>query len=358
MDELSLIPYVPPENDHESIPEPQIRPPQKKSFSSLVSVFLCAVAVFFYAASAALQIKDADISARYFVRLMIGDLAGGVGNVYALPSGGDGYSHDDTSEKNAYDSSLEKLERLDSGEIVPSVINTETPYEIDFNTILSEERAIQSLDRLCESYGASAPVVLILHTHGTEAYNDHADNGYRTDGKDGVIGIGSVIAEELKENGINALHCEVAFDEPDFNSAYYSAAIAIRDYIREYPSISYIIDVHRDSITLPDGTPYATEAEIDGKSAAKLMFVVGTDYAGSGHIGWRDNLALCARLEVAIEGKNPGVMRGLNIRAASFNEQYSKGSMLLEVGSCANTFEEAARSAKEFASALAKEIIG
>ena len=216
---------------------------------------------------------------------------------------------------------------------------------------------VEKARQLYEQYGSDAPVVLILHTHGTEAYTDHADDDYRTNGRDGVIGIGSVICEKLRENGINALHCEAAFDKPDFNSAYYAAAIAIRDYLREYPSIRYIVDVHRDSITLPDGSYYRTEAEIDGESAARLMFVVGTDYAGSGHTGWRDNLALCARLEVGIEGRNSGVMRGLNIRAASFNQQYTSGSMLVEVGSCANTYDEAARSAEEFARALAEEIM-
>jgi hypothetical protein len=52
------------------------------------------------------------------------------------------------------------------------------------------------------------------------------------------------------------------------------------------------------------------------------------------------------------------MMRSIDLRSASFNEQYTKGSLLLEVGSCANTLEEAKISADIFADALIREIIG
>ena len=357
MENLALVPFVPEEEEQK---EEKTSPGGKrhgKKIITLITAFFSAVSILFYSVSAAGFIKESEITGKAVVRLMIGDYAGGIENVYPLPLS-DGYSENDSISGSESDITLERLERLDTGEIIPSVINAETPYDINISDTLSQERVIQSLDNIYSTFGEKAPVVLIIHTHGTEAYADHASDGYRTDGKDGVIGIGSVISDVLTECGINTIHCEIPFDRTDFNTAYYSAAIAIRDYLREYPSISYIIDVHRDSVLLSDGTYYATEAKIDGQSAAKLMFVVGTDYAGSEHKSWRDNLALCTRLEVAAENENPGLMRGLNIRAASFNEQYTSGSMLLEVGSCANTFDEAARSAEAFAKVLADEIIG
>ncbi len=350
IEEMSLVPYFEPKVDG--------APPAKERGRSLLPLILCAAALVFYCAVGANFLRENKKPREYLVRLMIGDIAGGLGNVYALPNIEEIRSNELYPDESTGDVTIDRLDRLESGGGTLALTNTETPYVIDMDEILLRPRAIPPLEELQREHGDEKPVVLIIHTHGTEAYADHADNNYRTKGDDGVIGIGNVIADTLSSAGVGTIHCTVAFDELDFNTAYYSAALAIRDYLREYPSISYVIDVHRDSITLPDGTYYAPMATIDGENAAKLMFVVGTDYAGSGHVGWRDNLALCARIQSSISGEHESVMRNINIRAASFNEQYTKGSMLLEVGSCANTFDEAARSAKVFAETLAEEIKG
>ena len=88
------------------------------------------------------------------------------------------------------------------------------------------------------------------------------------------------------------------------------------------------------------------------------MFVIGTDHGGSGHTGWTDNLSLAARLHTAIDSAHDGIMRSINIRSASFNEQYTKGSLLVEVGATASTIEEAKLGGEIFANFLADEIIG
>ena len=167
-----------------------------------------------------------------------------------------------------------------------------------------------------------------------------------------------MIAGRLNSAGINTIHCETLFDADDFNLAYYNASLTIRETLAEYPSVSYIIDVHRDSVMLPDGTFLPLTTDLNGESAARLMFVIGTDHGGSGHIGWEDNLSLAARLQYAVWCTSPDMMRSIDLRSASFNEQYTRGSLLLEVGSCANTLEEAKISAEIFADALISEIIG
>ena len=234
----------------------------------------------------------------------------------------------------------------------------ETPYDADLTALSVAPRAIPPYRELAESCGEDAPVVLILHTHATESYADtYADDFRSRDAARNVTAVGEVIAGRLTENGISVLHCTETFDDPDFNMAYYNAALAIRRYITDYPSISYIIDVHRDSILSGDGW-VSPVTELDGKSAAQMMFVVGTDHGGSGHTGWRDNLALAARLQKSLYGECPTLMRGINLRSASFNEQYTSGSLLVEIGSCASTLEEVKLSAERFADHLAKEILG
>jgi len=234
----------------------------------------------------------------------------------------------------------------------------ETPYEPDLHALVTAGRTIPPYSELTARYGADAPVVLILHTHATEAYADSAGSDFRsTDSSENVTAVGSLIADRLAESGIGVIHCTELFDSPDFSMAYYNAALAIRTYIEEYPSISYILDIHRDSI-LSGETYVRPVTETDGEDTAQIMFVVGTDHGGSGHTGWQDNLALASRLQQSLNEKYPSLMRDINLRSASFNEQYTSGSLLVEIGSCASSLEEVKRAAERFADALTAEILG
>ncbi|MBE6541811.1 MAG: hypothetical protein E7672_05120 [Ruminococcaceae bacterium] len=238
-------------------------------------------------------------------------------------------------------------------------ITNETPYLPDMKEILRSPRTILKADELYSEYGESAPLVLLLHTHGTEGYSDSADSGYRTeDTSRNVVEIGRLIAKKLRAAGINTIHCETMFDADDFTLAYYNASLEIKKTLAVYPSVSYIIDIHRDSIETADGEYYAPTASIGGIRAAQLMFVIGTDHGGSGHTTWRNNLSLASRIQANITLSYPNLMRDINLRSASFNEQYRDGSLLLEVGSCASTLDEAKLGAEIFADHLIEEILG
>lgn len=243
---------------------------------------------------------------------------------------------------------------------IPIELSNETPYEPDTDALLTAGRIIPRAEELYAVYGKEEPLVLILHTHGSEGFSDTSDSGYRTtDSGKNVVTLGDRVTQKLKDSGIKTIHSPVLYDNPDFNMSYYNASLAIKKYLEEYPSISYIIDIHRDSIMGEDGEYYAPTATIENKvKAAQIMFVVGTDYGGSGHTGWRDNLTLALRLQCGISADYPTIMRNINLRSASFNEQYTKGSMLVEIGSCASTLDEALLSADIFAEALAREIQG
>ena len=81
--------------------------------------------------------------------------------------------------------------------------------------------------------------------------------------------------------------------------------------------------------------------EIDGKKCAQLMLVMGTNAMGIPHPRWRDNLTFAAYLQKQMNDMYPTLARPVNLRTAEFNQSYTKGSIILEVGSCGNTIEEA-----------------
>jgi len=235
----------------------------------------------------------------------------------------------------------------------------ETPYTPDLAELASRSPVIDSYASLESIYGNDAPAVLILHTHGTEAFLDQADRNYHTEDRTkNICAVGEALAATLTEAGIGVLHCTELFDADSFDMAYYNAARYIRQALEDNPSIRYILDIHRDAITAEDGTGIRPLSVHDNTEYAQLMFVVGTDHGGSGHSGWENNLSLAARLQSALHGINPTLMRDINLRSASFNAQYAPGALLVEAGAACSTLEEAVRSIEVFGKALAEEILG
>ncbi len=208
------------------------------------------------------------------------------------------------------------------------------------------------------------PLVLIIHTHGTECYNSYPGGKYMSeqtpsrsgDTDENVVSIGSKIAEILNGFGIPTVHSEKMCDSESFVKAYSVSAQEAKSYIERYPSIKFVIDLHRDAIELADGSRKKPVFEAFGESTAQLMFVVGTDEAGANHPNWEENLSLALNVQKEISKDVPGLFRRINLRSASFNQQISPGYMLLECGSAANTKEEAENAAEIFATGLARVI--
>lgn len=235
----------------------------------------------------------------------------------------------------------------------------ETPYTPELSTLAKVDPVIDRYGALESIYGKACPAVLILHTHGTEAFADQAETGYHTTDKSrSILQVGKALSDVLTSEGIGVLHCTELFDEGAFDMAYYNAARYIRETLEAHPSIRYILDIHRDAITNADGIgirPLSVEGDTE---YAQLMFVVGTDHGGSGHTEWETNLALAARLQSSIHESHPTLMRDINLRSASFNAQYAPGALLIEAGAACSDLEEAVRSIRLFGEALAAEILG
>jgi stage II sporulation protein P len=213
-------------------------------------------------------------------------------------------------------------------------------------------------------YPSYAPLVLIVHTHGTECYNSYRNDAYIADVtplrseniSENVVGVGKKLTEVLNGFGIPTIHSEKMCDKESFVNAYAESFSEVQSYLDKYPSIRFVIDLHRDAIESPDGSQTKPVYDIFGNKTAQLMFVVGTNQAGADHPAWQDNLALAMTLQSEIGKTNPDLFRRINLRSASFNQQRSNGDLLLECGSSANTLEEAEKAAELFATGLARII--
>lgn len=197
------------------------------------------------------------------------------------------------------------------------------------------------------------PTVLILHSHGTESYTKTEDytesSSYRTlNAGYNVVSVGAELKKHLEAGGIRVIHDTTLHDHPSYSSSYSHARKQIRSYLEQYPSISLVLDIHRDSVENSRGEQVAfTE-----KKAARLMMVVGTDANGLNHPNWQENMALAVKLHAQLEKNTPGICRPISFRPQRFNQDLSPGGMLIEVGSAGNTRQEALEGARLLAQAI------
>ncbi len=215
-------------------------------------------------------------------------------------------------------------------------------------------------------YPADAPLVLILHTHGTEAYTDEGVAWYYPDAEIGrsnditknVVSVGARLAESLNSLGIPTLHCEIMHDEKSYTGAYEKSAETIKRYLKQYPSIQYVIDLHRDAIQRSGGEIVRPVTESNGNAAAQVMCVVGSGASTLGGEHWKKNLALAQRLRAELNESTPSLCRPTCLRDSAYNQQLAPYSILLELGAAGNTLSDANRTADLVAEALAKVITG
>ncbi len=207
------------------------------------------------------------------------------------------------------------------------------------------------------------PQVLIVHTHATECflsedrdYYTSGDLSRTTDNSRNVTELGAIIAQKLNSASIKTVHDRTQHDYPSYNSSYSRAADTIRGYLKKYPSIKVVIDVHRDAIQ-SGNTKTKLTADIKGKRAAQIMLVMGSQTGNIKNFpNWKENLKLALRLQKNTESMYPTLARPLSLMSRSYNERLTTGSMLIEIGTDANSFDEAKYSAELLSEALIKTL--
>lgn len=200
------------------------------------------------------------------------------------------------------------------------------------------------------------PCVLIVHTHGSEAYRDCEDYRSLDPGKN-MVSIGAHIADRLNAAGIPTVHDTTLHDvTAGYDLAYEQAAASIEAYLEQYPSIQIVIDIHRDASAGADGQkPLLTD--LNGEQAAQLMLVMGTGSQELPNLRWEDNLSLAMKLQAYFSSLAPGIMRQTNLRSSRYNQHLAPYSLLMEVGSAGNTREEAISTASFIGDHLAQFLL-
>ena len=235
-------------------------------------------------------------------------------------------------------------------------IKNQTSMTIDVNKALTNQPDL--------SLSSDGPQVLIIHTHTSEAYTPDEQDYYvptdveRTqDPAFNVVRVGNAITEIFEKRGISVIHNATVHDYPSYSGSYTRTLEEIEKILAQYPSISVVIDVHRDALIADDETVYKTVTTIGDTPTAQVMLVMGTGEDGLSHPDWKDNLRLAVRIQKNMAEKYPTLARPLNLRTERFNQHATKGSMLVEIGASGNTMSEALAGARLFAECAADILV-
>lgn len=221
-------------------------------------------------------------------------------------------------------------------------------------------KAAQQLPDLDVELYSDLPQVLIVHTHATESYEPYQRNYFDSDfpsrsrdPRHNMIAVGEVLAQTLADNGISVIHDGTLHDYPSYTGSYDRSEDTIRATLEKYPSIKIIIDLHRDAMIDSNGSRIAPTIEINGRSAAQFMIISGCDDGRFNMPDYIENFKLAALLQNSSEVLYPGLARAVLFDYRNYNQHITTGSLLIEVGSHANSLDEALYTAELLGESMA-----
>ena len=200
------------------------------------------------------------------------------------------------------------------------------------------------------------PQILIYHTHGTESYKPASEGNFHTLRKEySVIAIGEVIAAELTKRGYEVLHDTTYHDYPSYNGSYTRSLSTVKEILNKNPSIKVVLDIHRDGYDNIDTNPQResliknNQVNIKNEVSSKIQFVIGPETQN------KKAVETFAQYVKAVSDKmHEGLSKPVLLKPyGKFNQFVSDHYLLVEVGSNANTIDEAKRAGGHFAEVLA-----
>ena len=208
------------------------------------------------------------------------------------------------------------------------------------------------------------PQILIVHTHGSEAYSMTDGDGYEesdpyrtTDCAHNVVRVGEEMATVFRAYGFQVIHDTTLFDYPAYSGAYDRSGAAVKQWLEQYPTIRVVLDVHRDALVGSEGEIYKMVSREAGQKVAQVMMVLGTSAGGAEHPRWKDNLAFALKLQRNLVKGYSALARPTVLRKSRYNQQLCPGSILVEVGGHGNSLTEAIAGGRLWADNVARTLL-
>ncbi|MFT8321238.1 MAG: stage II sporulation protein P [Bacillus sp. (in: firmicutes)] len=238
-------------------------------------------------------------------------------------------------------------------ESTPSEDILENPKKADESKISKEDK--KDTKGAGENKSPKTKNVLIYQTHNLESYlpllknASNANDAISSDTRVNVVALGSKLTTLLQNNGIGVQHDTTNTNQKllqrkwSYYSSYNVSKEVVQAAVAKNSDLKYLIDIHRDS-----ARKASTTATINGKSYAKLVFVIGT-----GNSNFEKNAEFSKKLHQALDKKYPGISKGVFTKSKEsgngvYNQNFSDKAILLEVGGVDNNQAELNRTIEAF----------
>lgn len=185
----------------------------------------------------------------------------------------------------------------------------------------------------------SPPLIYLYNSHQTEEYKPST---YAEFSVNPTVIMNDYILEDIfNKNGLKTIVEESSVKEIlnrnnwSYVYSYNASRVLLEESIIKYPTLKYFIDVHRDS--LPHNR---TTITIDNKDYAKVIFLIGLE-----NPKYIENLEFTEKINNKINELYPGLSKGIYKKEGPgvngvYNQDFSKYTILIEVGGYENTTNE------------------
>ncbi|KGX93566.1 stage II sporulation protein P [Pontibacillus halophilus JSM 076056 = DSM 19796] len=195
-------------------------------------------------------------------------------------------------------------------------------------------------------------VVYIYHTHNRESYFPLLPEGTKDafHSEANITMVGERLAQQLEANGIGTTIDKTDFTKllkdkgMEYHQSYDASRPVVEAAMNQDENLNFFFDLHRDALPKEK-----TTTTIEDKSYARILFVVGGEYAK-----YEENLKLANELHKMIEEDYPGLSKGVITKKGAgvdgkYNQDLAQNSALIEFGGVDNNLDELYRTADAIA---------
>ncbi len=232
-----------------------------------------------------------------------------------------------------------------------NLISPKDIFKYGVNGLLKKEKTdtpLKDAEKVKKHENSLKPLIYIYNTHDLENYDSSLIESYNI--KYTVVMASYILSECLEDLGISTfVENESIYEFMNssglkYKNSYEASRYYIEKRFKEYPSIKYMIDIHRDSVEKSD-----TTTVIDNTSYAKVLFVVGENHEkfnANFDVANKFNAKLDERISRGVIKKGGDEVDGI------YNQDLSENMLLLEIGGKENTIDEVKNTLKLVAKAI------
>lgn len=245
--------------------------------------------------------------------------------------------------------------KISNKEFTELIVNNTYTYKDEniilkaINTIVEKNNPIKLMNNDYNKYLSNTiepviteetlPLIYLYNSHQTEEYKAST---YAEFSVNPTVIMNNYILEDIfNKNGYKTIVEENSIKEIlnknnwNYTYSYKASRQLLENSIIEYPSLKYFIDIHRDS--LPHDK---TTVNINNKDYAKVIFLIGLENSK-----YEENLSFTEKINNKMNELYPGLSKGIYKKGGPgvngvYNQDFSKYTILIEIGGYENTTNE------------------